>query len=185
MGEAPRKSLRQDFAQWMQTDLGYATVHTNVRIDAASSGRAYTVDVRAERWSANARRLQSAAWLLFGAAVVLENVTALRDALFVPPNALLGVSVVVFVLAYTTKSRTRECAWVSCKDEKKPLGPDQVQSLRDAVDTHGSRNAARFIPDEAILVSSAAGFETSAVELAKLRRIQCYRRIDTGFERVA
>jgi hypothetical protein len=157
----------------------------NVRIDDASNERANSVDVRGEKWSVNARRLRSVALVLFGVAVVLENATALRDAVFVAPNALLGVSVALFVAAHTMKARTREYSWVFCRNKEKPLGPDAVQSFRDAVDAHGSRTTARWIPAETILVSGAAGFETRAIELAKVLRIQCYRRIGAGFERVA
>lgn len=60
--------------------------------------------MRAE-WSANTLRV--AGLTLFGAAVVLENVTSLRDVAFVTPNALLGVSICVLASAYIIKRHTK------------------------------------------------------------------------------
>lgn len=185
MSEAPRHSLRQDFARWMQTDLGYAETQTGVHIHGVANERAEIVDVRGAKWSASARRLRSAALWLLGVTFVAENVPALRDAVPFAPKVSFGVMIALFVAAYATKQRTRQYTWVSCTDKAKPLGSSDIQRLRNAVDAYRRRSPAGWIPAETILVSSTSGFEPSAVERAKVLRVQCYRRTDTGFERVA
>jgi hypothetical protein len=167
----------------MQSDLGYGAVQKDVHLEGPSNERE-TVDVRGERWSIHARRLQSTGSLVFGGAILLENMTSLREAVFVSPNVLLGVSIVVLATAYALKRRTREYAWVSCRNRKKPLSPGEVQELRDAVDAYVCHGAGRWKPTEIILVSNEAGFEARAVELARTLQIQCYRRIDATFEPV-
>ncbi len=184
MGEALQKSLRQEFAQWMESELGYAVARTNVRVDGPSKEIANVIDVRGERWSVGAQRLQSSGLALFGTAVILENVVPLREAIFVSPNVLLVVSVVLLSAAWVAKKRTREYAWVQCSSKKKPLVSGDVQNIRDAVDAFRNHGTARWVPTEVILVSSTAGFEPDAVERARVRGIRCYRRADVGFERL-
>ena len=185
MNAQHRRSLRRDFARWMQSELGYAAVRSNDSRGGAAAKGSEIIDLRGETWSREARWLHSASFGLFGAAVVLTNVESLRMPSWVTPNTLLAVSIVLFALGYVIRRATRECTWVRCLERETPLGADQVRKFHDLVEKSAVEQTRRGKPPRVAVVSGAAGFAAGAIELATARHVECYRRAESGFERVA
>jgi len=185
MTHRPATNLRQECAAWLKASLGCQSVEINVSVASVQGGKASTVDLRGERYDRRWQRLKSSGVKVFLAAVVLQNVPplyALAAEFSMTPNLLLVVSLLLMAVGHIGRVRTREYAWVQCRDFAKPVKRGDVQALHDTVGEIRRSGSVKWKPSEVIFATGTNGFDAEALELARSTGIQCYGWTDAGFE---
>jgi hypothetical protein len=97
------------------------------------------------------------------------------------PYALFIFGFAGWVLGMLGKKRTGYHAWVECKSYK--VTRDHVVKLSRITDDLDKNKKAAWFPRH-VMLFTAVDFEKGALSYARENRIDCYRRSDSGFERL-
>jgi hypothetical protein len=187
-GGAGMGALSAAFSHWMRLRLGYQATTRRVLAYGKAANSPYLVAIHGRSFGTTWRFLHSLGVGAVVLAIVLENMTDHVSGLVesgVTPNRLVVLGAAALLTAHIGKTRTQRHVWVEGLDLARPINQREVRKLIAAIADVRAKPTAKWKPDDVILVSGTAGFESEAVTLATSHGIECFRRSGPAeFERV-
>lgn len=175
--------LENDFAKYMQDELGYDVVNTRKSVSGKENVKGVQADIIGVEYDERGERLRKAALITLGCCFsgsILGLAGLLPDSFQVLFGTLIFGS---FLYVIIGRNMNNHYTWAECKNHKDKIDIKTVRDFYHEVKDHNLSKDKHFTVEKMMFVSSG-GFIDNALEFAAHNGIRCYTIKDKKIVRV-